>query len=427
MSLRHSLLIILEKLHLIRFMRRVVKYKLPYFRYLQKKRGDSIRKRGYANVVFVVINLPMWRAQGLYDLLKKDSRFNLYILMGECKTYTTEENERNISTMKRYFQERGMDCYTLDDLDSTLLMKQWNPDVIFYTQPYNGTFSHNVDCTSFKDRLTVFIPYGFMSVLKDWNYNSFLHNMAWRVYYPTEIHKNNAVKLSICKGDNVRVVGEPHADYFLNNENVTHKWKDHGDKKRIIWAPHFQITPNAMFNRPSFLWTHDVMVEIAKSYQDKIHIAFKPHPRLYSELCNHPDWGEERAKQYYELWDTMPNTQVETGEFIDLFKESDALIHDCGSFVAEYMFVCKPCMFLTHDEESVEQDLCDFGKKCFHLHDIGRNREDIIHFIEEVVLNDKDTKLTERKRFYNEYLIPPYGQSTAINIYNDMTTSLFGK
>lgn len=425
MNLRQLIIIILEKLQLARIVRRVVKYKLPYYRYIQWRRLRSVRKRGYANIVFIVANLPMWRSQGIYDFLRKDSRYRLNILISGFESFTKEENEKNISALKEYFKERAMDYCILDELNSNSIMQQWNPDVIFYPQPYANGYPPTIDCTSFKDRLMVYVPYGFMTIFKEWNYNSFLHNYAWRVYYPTHIHKVNAENLSVCKGDNVRIVGEPHADDFINGIPKL-IWKDDGSKKRIIWAPHFQIRPNGMFNRPSFNWTCNVMVEIANQYRDKIQFAFKPHPRLYSELCNHPDWGETKTQEYYATWESMPNAQVETGEFIDLFKGSDALIHDCGSFVAEYMFVCKPCMFLTHDEESVEQDMCEFGKKCFHLHNIGHNKDEVIRFIEDTVLTGNDEKHNEREIFFQQYLTPPNNKSTAQNMYEDMCISLFG-
>ena len=65
------------------------------------------------------------------------------------------------------------------------------------------------------------------------------------------------------------------------------------------------------------------MVELAKKYQDSIQFAFKPHPVLKFRLIN--IWGEQKTEEYYKLWETMPNTQLETGDYIDLFLTSDAL------------------------------------------------------------------------------------------------------
>lgn len=424
MIFRKLLRTILVKFQLVHPYNRIYVYRLPYYRYLQRQRLREVRKRGEVNVMFVVPNLPMWRAQGLLDLLRLDKRFNLFIVAKSPTSFTEKENQRNVRALRDFFSEQGVFFNALIETEAKQLLDQVNPDVVFYTQPPDMS-SPNSEFVYLRDRLHAYIPYGFMSLNKSWNYNLFFHNIAWRFYLPTELHLKTARIWSDCKGENVRIVGEPHADDFIYGE-YREVWHCGSDKKRIIWAPHFQINHNGMFNRPSFIWTCDVMVEIAKLYKDRIHFAFKPHPRLYSELCNHPDWGEAKTKAYYDLWNAMPNSQVETGGFINLFKGSDALIHDCGSFLAEYMFVTKPCMFVTHNEKSAQDDLCEFGQKCFGLHSVGHNKDEIIRFIEDVVLKGKDEKRHEREEFFNQYLVPPNGMTTARNIYNDMCMSLFG-
>jgi DivIVA domain-containing protein len=63
--------------------------------------------------------------------------------------------------------------------------------------------------------------------------------------------------------------------------------------------------------------------EFAEKYADRIQWAFKPHPLLRDTLYQHPDWGKERTDAYYGRWESMPNTQLETGAYVELFKQSD--------------------------------------------------------------------------------------------------------
>ncbi len=384
-----------------------------------------IRKRGKANVVFFAANRSMWRYQKLYDHLSKDSRFFLTVVISEFATLTEEANNRNKEELIKLFNSKSVHYIQQKDLPLKNGVKSLNPDILFYIQPYEGMFGENASYSYFKKKLIAYYPYGLQNVKANWGYNTKFHNIAWRLYYPTKLHLQNARDLSLVKGKNVRVVGEPHADDFsapIKND----PWKCKDNRKRIIWAPHFQIVPNEMFYRPSFIWTHKTMLEIAKKYQDQLLIAFKPHPRLFSELCKHPDWGEQRAKEYYDLWVNMPNTQIEDGEFVELFKTSDALIHDCGSFTAEYQYTKKPCMFLTRDILSVRQELCPFGIQCFDNHYIGQTEEEVVKFIEETVLMGIDPKKEAREQFFNEFLLPPNGHTTAENTYNDLVKSLFG-
>jgi CDP-glycerol glycerophosphotransferase (TagB/SpsB family) len=160
----------------------------------------------------------------------------------------------------------------------------------------------------------------------------------------------------------------------------------------------------------------EVMLSIAKSYSDKIQFAFKPHPRLFTELCGHPDWGEDRARQYYQEWQDMENTQVETGEFVDLFMTSDAMIHDCSSFCCEYLFTGKPVLFMMRDEERQVSLLNEMSHAALYAHYIGRSPDAPEQFLRKQVSEGFDPKKDERARVATSYLIPPNGKSAAENI-----------
>ena len=235
------------------------------------------------------------------------------------------------------------------------------------------------------------------------------------MFYPTQLHLIDAFKYSFVKGRNMEIVGYPTADDFLSGY---HKdvWKTQQSyKKRIIWAPHFTLSFNGYVQQSNFLSMAEFMLDIAKRYLDKVQFVFKPHPRLFTELCKHSDWGEAQAVAYYSKWAEMENTQIETGEFVDLFMTSDAMIHDCGSFAVEYHYSGNPVMYIAEnfDEQVAEKN--DFGKIAMHLHYVGKNHQDIIDFIENVVLAGEDPLKPRRQQFREDYLIPPRGKTVAEN------------
>ena len=168
------------------------------------------------------------------------------------------------------------------------------------------------------------------------------------------------------------------------------------------------------------------MLDIARQYQDNIQFAFKPHPRLFTELCNHSLWGKEKADEYYNRWRDGANTQLETGPFVALFKGSDAMIHDSGSFTAEYQFTGKPAMFTTRDMTESEKTLNALGKAALQVHYPGKCREDIITFLESVVLKGEDPMQAVRQDFKEKFLTSPGGKSTADNIHREVVSSIFG-
>ena len=111
----------------------------------------------------------------------------------------------------------------------------------------------------------------------------------------------------------------------------------------------------------------------------------------------------------------MKNTQVETGEFVDLFMTSDAMIHDSGSFAVEYHYSGNPVMYVAQNFEEQLKEKNDFGKLAMNLHYVGRGKQDIVDFIENVVLAGEDPLKPQRQQFLEDYLIPPHGKTVVEN------------
>ena len=132
-------------------------------------------------------------------------------------------------------------------------------------------------------------------------------------------------------------------------------------------------------------------------------------------MYKHEDWGKDKATRYYSEWEKRENTQLEEGEFIDLFMTSDAMIHDSGSFCVEYHYSGKPVMYIANNFEEQLTEKGDFGKTAMRLHYVGKCKEDIINFIENVILRGDDPMKMDREHFYKKYLLPPNGKSVAEN------------
>ena len=144
-------------------------------------------------------------------------------------------------------------------------------------------------------------------------------------------------------------------------------------------------------------------------------MAFKPHPLLKSQLYEHSLWGKEKTDWYYSEWKNLPNTQLETGEYVDLFMTSDAMIHDCGSFTVEYHHTLNPVMYLINGKEHTGM-MNSFAKEAYDLHYKGTDVQDIRNFIKKIVLEGDDYLLEKRKSFFDSYLVSPNQQSAADNI-----------
>lgn len=383
----------------------------------------KLRHKEKISIVFVAMNLSMWRYQGICEKLLKNRKFNVVALILPCVTYSLSQQERDKDALISYFKSRHIP-YVIGRADSGTFMnirQVLSPDIMFYPQPYELIFNPEVDFKQFYDKLLCYIPYAFWTSAGDFSYNCPLHNKAWKLFYSTSMHQQDGVKIARNKGRNIEVVGYPNADEYLFRPHID-TWRPQDcQKKRVIWAPHFSIYDGGPIKQSNFLWMAELMLELAKKYSDRIQFAFKPHPVLYSELCKHKDWGVTRTDAYYQQWQTIENCQLETGEFIDLFMTSDAMIHDCGSFCVEYLYSKKPVMFVSRDFAQQLEGKSEFGVLALCQHYIGQTSVDIMEFLENVVLAGDDTLLESRDKFLHDYLIPPHGQSVADNIYKIFT------
>ena len=382
----------------------------------QKLLVIRLRHKKEINVVFFAMSLSMWRYQHLYEALSKHPKFKVTIVIQPAISYTDIQQEEDKSQLIEYFNSKNIPFMLGTDGDTVLDIKTiWSPDILFYPQPYHGYYPYDLSYGKFWNKLICYAPYAFWMSPGDWSYNLRFHNLAWKMFYPTELHLKDAKKYSFVKGRNMEIVGYPTADdFFTDSHNDI--WKPQlCPKKRVIWAPHFTIVSSGYTKQSNFLNIGEDMLDIAQKYNDKIQFVFKPHPRLFSELCKYHGWGEERAKEYYRKWGKMENTQVETGEFVDLFMTSDAMIHDCGSFAVEYHYSGNPVMYIAEDFEAQVASKNDFGKIAMNLHYVGKCKQDIIDFIENVVLAGEDPLKPQRQQFLKDYLIPPHGKTVAEN------------
>jgi CDP-glycerol glycerophosphotransferase (TagB/SpsB family) len=148
-------------------------------------------------------------------------------------------------------------------------------------------------------------------------------------------------------------------------------------------------------------------------------MAFKPHPMLKNNLYNHPDWGISLTEEYYRKWENLSNGQLEEGEYIDLFLNSDAIILDSISFMTEYIVTQKPTLFTIRDR-SIYSKFNEFGILNFNLlYKTNQLEVDIINYIENII-NETDTMKNDRIDFINKYLTPPNNRTASENIYGEV-------
>jgi len=382
-------------------------------------------KKSPIKVLFFALDSNTWKYDSVFQAMQKDPMFSPLVLavpqVNKGKDFMLYQLKHGME----YYQSKGYAslCSYDEETDSYVDAFSLHPDIIFFSNPYDGLVDDRYNIKHYEDKcLTCYVNYTFCSVPYQWQCASDFHQRVWRYY--VECKDNLRQVKEYYLGNNCVVTGYPTADLFASTNETGKDWKlKDGKLKRVIWAPHHTIEgQTGLIQFSTFLLYCDVMLRLAEEYKDVAQFVFKPHPLLLPALYEHPDWGKERTDEYYEKWANGENTAFVNGDYIDLFKSSDAMIHDCGSFIIEYLYVKKPVMFLdTYDRQTQSNEV---AKKAYGCHYIGKREEDIREFIEKVVIGGKDVYVEKRKLFYDEFLLPPNGKTVADNMIDDIKKAL---
>lgn len=376
-----------------------------------RKKITAIFDKKIINITFLVIHKQMWKVDPLYLRMVNDKYFNPSILIIPDFTYHKEEVVEHVEDGVRYFKEKGYNVFSSYDNDKKvwISLSELSPDIIFFSYPHEMTHQNYYE-NAFRNYLSCYIPYSHqISSFSDNipQYNRLFHNMMWSIFAPAETSLETHKRVSANKGKNVIVTGYPCCEDLLTTSSKD-PWKKIDSKKRlrIIWAPHHTFKDTHL-RLSTFEKYAEFFQKIAVDLQDQIQIAFKPHPLLKPKLYNADNWGKSLTDKYYKFWTEQENTQLEDEDYIDLFTHSDALIHDCGSFLAEYHYTRKPSLYLWQGEHILE-DLNSLGhdalKSCYRAND----ESDIIKFIEDL---KSGTIVDKTTYFLDKHILPLFSEN----------------
>lgn len=401
--------------------------KVSKVRSAQARKIEQLHEQGKARVLFFLQTPSVWKYDALYQKLEASEYFEPLIVVSPYNVHLNYDKEECFRVMRQteeFARARGynyVSAYNWEKNKWRDIKKDFKPDIVFFTKPYKDTLPQ-YHIYNFTDALTLYVPYGINCMnLYHNNYELPFQSLLWKLLLETDFQKYYAEQYEKSHGDNVEIVGALAEEKLMQKEYVAKDvWKPQGKrKKRIIWAPHHTV--DYLFNFSNFLNYCEDMLQIAEKYQEQIQIAFKPHPVLKFKLIN--IWGLEKTEEYYNRWANLSNGQIEQGDYIDLFKTSDAMIHDCASFTVEFLYAQKPVLFQIRDEK-VKEEFNSFGQMCLEQHYLAYSIEETEKFIREVVIAGMDPKKEAREQFYKDYLYPKDGIMPSEKIFNILKTAI---
>ena len=357
-----------------------------------KKRLSKKFKTKKLNVIFYIYDDTKWKCQSVYDLMEQSKHFIPYIYVtknaapqNNCN-YQTDENLKKVYNFFAKKSMRVKYAYNIDK-QKYISFERMNPkpDIIIYQHPwYVERVQGPVKCSKFA--LTYYVPY-YISDSNEWfEYDLRFHKYIYKYFIPSEFVKNNYAEKMPNKGKNLVVTGHPQLDYYYLNKNDSNK---SANKKLIIYAPHWTVCGDNI-RYSTFDWSGREILEFAKVHKE-FNWVMKPHPLLYNFLYQSGYMSKDDVDRYFDEWCEIGQV-FDTGDYLELFKNSSAMITDSGSFLIEYLLTKNPCIHLTSEKFEGNEFVKEICEGYYNAH----NKEEMYSLLNNVILNNNDYNKSKR-------------------------------
>lgn len=381
----------------------------------------DIKKRFAENkkirVGFFMHFLPSF-ASVLYECFKNDEAFSVKIVVQDT-IFRKNYQDEFAKAQEIYGKDVVLSSYSADgrirNFDNYF-------DVIVFGAGYDSLVPDCQKMEHFAELgvLTVYIPYGLLvsTTMNEAFGKGRTMGCLWRYYIDTKATYEEYIKYSAMKERNGRYLGYPKMDKLPELSFMPK------GRKRVIIASHHSIFEDSGVRFSCFMRYYDFFIRLAKWYP-QTDFVFRPHP-VWEQALGHY-WPKEMIDEYYARIEELPNMFLHTDpNYFDLFLTSHAMINDCGSYLAEYMFTGKPLCFLSKGKIQDRMNYNEhFAQKCIKNHYTAICELEILEFLENVVLRGNDFMKEQRTAFFEKEVRGAWPHSSE-KIYQDIKNSILG-
>lgn len=384
---------------------------------LENINTERLKHKNIIKISFVLLDSAMWCGDGLYKMLSANPRFKVDVLLCEPKYALSPSAKMNFYAGAEKLKQSGI-CVNVVRFDDIFYP---DADVLFFLTPYFKDINKGLSLNSLPlTKLIAFIDYGLYT--SDWGIKGdfSIRYIDWREFVDTKERRDDIIKFLYRKGDGVLYTGYPRMDLFYQTSKPMYQWKMVNSKaKKIIWAPHWSIDSGIKY--ATFHKNYKWFYQYAKSHPETTSWVVKPHPELMNSTVKTGIFeNDNEYRSYMNAWNSLPNAQVEIGAYYqDIFRTSDAMILDSGSFTSEYRYTHKPEMFLTRETDqfsAIGQAVID----AIYTAD-GADFNRIQDFIENVVIAGQDSHKEACEKVFKKYLdyYTDLGKLASESIYDE--------
>ncbi len=340
-----------------------------------------------------------------------DSTFGAYGLMDlmlsqkdkyECKIVVIPDTCRGVEHLVDQYNKTK--AFFINKYGKDVVLDGWHEetgefldysdsfDIIYLANPYDSMVNevHGVQYLSTKNVLPIYINYGY--TISKWHYTNVESNLEmslfFKYYVDTTYTLEQVKKYQLAHGKNTVLAGYAKMD-SLYNEQANEK----RDRLKVLISPHHTIQGiNQTLDLSNFLEYYNLILELPSLFP-KMDFVFRPHPLLFTNILNTKTWTQKQVDDYLLNIEKSGIEYSVGGDYFRLFCECDAIVHDCGSYMVEWLYTGKPCCYVVKGKH-VRKQLDILGNKALDYHTLAYNRNDIIAFLKSLENSQKPSNIS---------------------------------
>ena len=376
-------------------------------------------------VMFLMSNTASWKVGPVFAQMMSDPEFEpIVVVCPNTNGHLSTTSDHTADLACRYLETEGfayIDLNGKSEVEGRIEIQKIDPHLVFFTNPHRlvPKYLHDELLTS---RLTCYVPYHHEVMEYGSNqdqYNKDSHNAFWRVFVPHEESRQSFKKTRIRSDTGVIVSGFPACETFLAPAlpREPSPWKPQEKPKlRIIYAPHWLW--NSDIKMATIDTYGEAMMRLAEKHCADVQWALRPHPMLKPKLMKESEWGPQRTEDFFAFWKRSDFCQIHEEDYVPLFKTSDAIIHDSGSFLAEYLYLKKPVLYLM-TEQTGDKYFSSFGRRAIKSCSIGRSVDDIERFLDKMLDKGAENQNYDNS-FFKQDIAPLFQTPPSIKICHEI-------
>ena len=280
---------------------------------------------------------------------------------------------------------------------------EFSPDIVCYPSPYDLSFWRCNPRRAVGDAfLPIYVNYGYpctsfaAPVLGLSNYA-----LMWKVFLESDAALDLYRSVSPIAGANGEVVGSITMD-ALSRQSPRPR-----SRKCILIAPHHSVAggANGILSLSNFIRLADFFASLPERFPE-VDFLFRPHPFLFDVLERPSFWGRVKCEDWRTRFLAHPNARwTDGGDPLPDFAAADAIIQDCASFLANWMFTGKPCCYILQDRAEAPRKFNAIGLRCLEGCRVATEAAEIEDFVRRTVIGGEDREASERSRIREELMV----------------------